>query len=174
MSKISKLMMGGIVSLALASAAVGPTVASAKPTTSTLTATEQSAAARLAESIVVTVTAAQAETRGLPKEQARLQIQVAVQTVIRNSGATPAVANAALDMAMARLASSGALDCINPRDKEESCNPAGMALASLSSILQSIVETAPAANNTTPGSIPIGAPVSTTPVNSGASDYRGS
>lgn len=174
MSKMSNLMLGGIASLALASAAlVAPAAVYAKPMASSLSTADQVVAARLAESIVQAVMSAQGQTRGMSNEQAKLQIQMAVQTVIRNSGASPMVADAALDMANARLVADGALDCINPRDKEESCNPARAALASISSLLKSIVETAPAATNSPSGPIPIGAPVSFAPVNSGSSDYRG-
>lgn len=172
---MKKMILAGIASVALAGAmAATPVTVAAKAVASQLTTTERSAATQLAESIVLTVMKAQAEVKGATKEQAKVHIQLAVQTVIRNSGASPIVAAAALEMAQARLADAGALACINPADDEQSCNPAGMALASLSALLNSIVATAPAATNGPAGAIPLGAPVALTPPNSGSSDYRGS
>ena len=170
------MILAGMARLALAGAmAATPATVAAKTVISQLTTSEQSAATVLAGSIVQTVLAAQAEVRGLSSDQAKVHIQLAVQTVIRNSGASPIVAAAALEMAQARQTDAGALAClVIPTDKEESCNPARQALASLSSLLQSIVETAPAASDKAGGPLPLGGPLSLTRPNAGSSDYRGS
>lgn len=162
-------MMAGLLGGVLAGATLAtPAIVAATPATVSLTSAEQAIAAKLAESIVKSVMSAQTETRGLPEAEAKLRIQLAVQAVIRNSGATPTVADAALEMATARLKSEGFLDCINPKDKEQTCTPAGAALASLSSLLKSIVQTTPASTNTAGGPIAITAPTRMTPPNSGS------
>jgi hypothetical protein len=171
---MKKMIFAGIASLALAGAlSAAPMTAAAKSVVSQLTVTEQSAANQLAESIILTVMKAQAEVQGATADQAKVHIQLAVQAVIRNSGASPIVAAAALEIAQTKLAASGALACVvNPKDSEQNCNPAGMALASLSALLQSIIETAPAAGDAPGGAIPLGSPLALTPPNSGISDYR--
>jgi len=166
---MSRWMMAGLLGGVLAGATLAaPAIVAATPVTTALSTAEQAIAAKLAESIVSAVMAAQTDTRGLPAAEAKLRIQLAVQTVIRNSGATPNVADAALEMATARLKSQGFLDCINPKDKEQTCTPAGAALASLSALLKSIVETTPASTNRAGGPIAITAPVGLTPPNSGS------
>jgi hypothetical protein len=161
-------MMAGLLSGVLAGATLAtPAIVAATPATASLTSAEQAIAAKLAESIVTTVMTAKTETRGLPDAEAKLRIQLAIQAVIRNSGATPTVADAALEIATNRLKSQGVLECISPKDKEESCTPAGAALASLSALLKGIVETTPASTNTRGGPIAITAPVGLTPPNSG-------
>jgi len=165
-------MMAGLLSGVLAGATLAaPAIVAATPVTTALTTAEQALATQLAESIVTAVMKAQTDTRGLPEAEAKLRIQLAVQTVIRNSGVTPNVADAALDIATAKLKAQGFLDCLNPKDKEQTCTPAGAALASLSSLLKSIVDTTPASSNTPGGPIAIGAPIGLTPPNSGSSEY---
>lgn len=173
---MNKMILAGIASIALAGAMASvPMAVSAKAVAPQLSTVDQAAATQLADSIVLTVLKVQAQVAGAPREQAKVQIQLAVQTVIRDSGASPIVAAAALEMARAKLAATGALACItNPTDKEESCNPAGMALAALSSLLQSILATTPSASGLAGGPLPLGGPMSMTPPNSGSSDYRGS
>ncbi len=117
--------------------------------------------------------AANAGARGLSDADAKVRIELAVQAVIRDSGATPTVANAALEIAMTRLATSGVLECIKPKDKEQTCNPPGQALASISGLLKQIVADAPAQAGKG-GPIPLGDPARLTGPNSGSSDYRGS
>lgn len=161
-------LLGGVLAGATLAA---PAIVAATPVTTALTTAEQTLANQLAESIISAVMTAQSDTRGLPEAEAKLRIQLAVQTVIRNSGVTPNVADAALEIATAKLKAQGFLDCLNPKDKEQTCTPAGAALASLSSLLKSIVDTTPASSNTPGGPIAIGAPIGLTPPNSGSSEY---
>lgn len=169
-----KFMMAGLASALMAGAmAAAPVTVSAKPVVSMLTAAEQSQANQLAEAIIRAVMAANAGARGLSDADAKVRIEVAVQAVIRDSGATPVVADAALEIAMARLQDVGVLECVQPEDKEQVCNPPGQALASISGLLKQIVSDAPA--QTGPGGpMPLGDPAHLLGPNSGSSDYRGS
>jgi len=169
-----KLMMAGLMTGLMAGAmAAAPVAVVAKPVVAALSSNEQSQATRLAESIVRAVMAANAGARGLSEADTKVRIELAVQAVIRDSGATPVVADAALEMAMARLKAAGVLDCIHPKDKEQVCNAPGQALASISGLLKQIVSDAPAQAGHG-GPIPIGDPAHLLGPNSGTSDYRGS
>lgn len=168
---MNKVMRAGVVGAALLSAVISvPASVSAKAVAPVLSSVEHAQAVALAEQIVAAVTSTQASVRGLSADQAKLKIQLAVQAAIRNSGANPTVADAALDLAKAKLASAGALDCIKPSDDEQTCTPAGAALASISTLLKGIVATAPASTDRSAGSIAISSPLSLTPPNSGSAD----
>lgn len=168
---MNKLMRAGVVSAALLGSVIGmPAAVDAKAVAPILSSVEHAQAVKLAEQIVAAVTGAQAAGRGLPSDQAKQKIQLAVQATIRNSGATPTVADAALDLARAKLAAAGALECIRPSDDEQTCSPAGAALASISTLLKGIIAMAPASTNSSPGVIAISAPLSLAPPNSGSAD----
>lgn len=166
-------LMAGALRIALGAAVAATPVVFVGSASAALTSAETSQAARLAESIVKAVRKIQGEVGDLSDAAQAARIELAVQQAIRDSAVSPEVAQAAVDMAFERLKVGGELVCVAPtRDVEETCNPPGLALASISGVLQQVVATQTTTTTATPGPIPIGDPATLGPT-SGTSDYRG-